>query len=232
MNLFLEAIINRLIHLSRCHVLAAIVLTVPATSMAQTPVAEPSSQQIIDALKPARTRGTRNLGVREATPETPSSATPVGNAPAATTAPVAPATPPTATDATSVPASTAGAAAQPVTVTPPKPASIDLAIQFEFDSSKVSPASKKTLDILAIALASPELAGLRFRIEGHTDSKGSVAYNQKLSQARANEVKRMLVTQKIAGSRLVTVGKGSSEPLNAADPTAGENRRVRIVSLN
>jgi outer membrane protein OmpA-like peptidoglycan-associated protein len=115
--------------------------------------------------------------------------------------------------------------------TPAKPASIDLAIQFDFNSSKISAASKKTLDQLAIALASPELASMKFRIEGHTDSKGSAAYNQKLSETRAHAVRNALIVHRIDGARLVAVGKGSTEPLNANDTTAAENRRVRIVNL-
>jgi outer membrane protein OmpA-like peptidoglycan-associated protein len=178
--------------------------------MAQAPVAEPSSQQIIDALKPAKTRGMRNLGVKEAEPEAPSV-----NAPASQAAP----------------APSSAPAAQVASTVPVKPASIDLAIQFEFGSSQVSASSRKTLDALSAALAAPELATLRFRIEGHTDSKGRAAYNRKLSEERANEVKRILVSRKIAGSRLVAEGKGSSQPLNEADPAASENRRVRIVGL-
>lgn len=167
----------------------------PLFGMAQTPVANPSSQQIIDALKPHKTRSIRNLGVREAAHGEQS----------------------------------ANGASSPAT--PLKPASIDLAIQFEFDSSRITPASQKILDTLAAALTAPELANLQFRIEGHTDSRGQPAYNQKLSQARADEVKRSLIALQITGTRLVTEGKGASEPLNRADTTAAENRRVRIVSL-
>lgn len=109
--------------------------------------------------------------------------------------------------------------------------SIDLAIQFEFNSAAVSRDSKKILETLADALASPRLAQSTFQIEGHTDSKGKASYNQTLSQARANEVKRFLTARNISKERLVALGKGSSEPLNRTDTTASENRRVRIISL-
>ena len=167
--------------------LAQAVLT--ASSMAQTPVVDPSSQQIIDALKPVKTRSFRNLGVRQAGRDS---------------------------------VSQGESAAQP---------SIDLAIQFEFGSSRITRASQKILDTLAVALTAPELADMRFRIEGHTDSKGAPAYNQKLSQARADEVKRTLVKHRIAADRLVPEGKAATEPLNRNDTTAPENRRVRIVHL-
>ena len=108
---------------------------------------------------------------------------------------------------------------------------IDLAIQFEFDSSKISPASEKILHVLSVALASPELRGLHFRIEGHTDNVGTAQYNQKLSLQRAEEVKRILIANRINPDQLVTEGKGFSEPANHQDLTAAENRRVRIVNI-
>lgn len=175
-------------------------LGLPLWSMAQTPVADPTAAQIIDALKPAKTRGLRNLEVKEAAPAQPS-------------------------------ANAAVPGAAPAASAPMQPASIDLAIHFEFDSSRITAASKKILDALATALAAPELAASRFRIEGHTDNKGPATHNQKLSQARADEVKRTLVARRIAEDRLVAEGKGASAPVNRDRPAAAENRRVRIVSL-
>ena len=81
------------------------------------------------------------------------------------------------------------------------------------------------------ALASPELRGLHFRIEGHTDNVGTAQYNQKLSLQRAEEVKRILIANRINPDQLVTEGKGFSEPANHQDLTAAENRRVRIVNI-
>ena len=113
---------------------------------------------------------------------------------------------------------------------PPVRRAVDLAIQFEFGSSRRSVASRKTLGELVVALSSPELIAKKFRIEGHTDSKGNPKYNLKLSALRANEVRRYLVAHHIQPGRLTAVGKGASEPINDNDPTAVENRRVRIVS--
>ncbi|MES2257235.1 MAG: OmpA family protein [Pseudomonadota bacterium] len=183
---------------------------------AQTPPADPSAQQIIDALKPKpaepapaaappKRAKTRNLMVE---------AVPAADAASADGGSIAP-----------------SASAAPAPAPPAQATSISLAIQFEVNSDKVKPASMQTLASLAAALQAPELSKLRFRLEGHTDGNGQPAYNRKLSAQRAEQVKRVLVANRVAPGRLVTEGKGSSELLNPADPGAAENRRVRIVSL-
>ncbi|MDH5539154.1 MAG: OmpA family protein [Rhizobacter sp.] len=116
-------------------------------------------------------------------------------------------------------------------VTTVPPASIDLTIQFDFGSAATREESRPLLESLADALQSPELQGSRFLIEGHTDAVGSAAHNLKLSIDRADEVRRILVVSGVMPSRITTAGRGSEQPANAADPKAGENRRVRIVNL-
>ncbi|WP_199219770.1 OmpA family protein [Limnohabitans sp. Jir61] len=112
------------------------------------------------------------------------------------------------------------------------PPSVSLTIQFDFDSSKVSASSASQLDQLAKALKSDDLSPLSFRVEGHTDAKGSAEYNLNLSQARADAVKKHLQRLGVTASRLETEGMGDKDPANAADKFAAENRRVRIVTLN
>lgn len=109
--------------------------------------------------------------------------------------------------------------------------SIDLAIQFEFNSNRIKAESMKMLEDLSMALNSKELQGVSFMVEGHTDGVGSNAYNMRLSQLRADQVKGILVNKKVAAKRLKSVGKGFSEPLNANDIRSPENRRVRIISM-
>ncbi|MGE0114320.1 MAG: OmpA family protein [Steroidobacteraceae bacterium] len=71
-------------------------------------------------------------------------------------------------------------------------------------------------------------------IEGHTDSIGSVPYNQGLSQRRADAVKSYLVAQGIEASRLVATGKGESTPIGDNSTVTGrqQNRRVEIIIAN
>ena len=112
------------------------------------------------------------------------------------------------------------------------PPSISLTIQFDFNSSKVSASSASQLDQLAKALKSDDLATLSFRIEGHTDGKGSADYNLSLSQMRADAVKKYLLRSGVTQARLETEGMGDKDLVNKEDKFAAENRRVRIVTLN
>ena len=67
-------------------------------------------------------------------------------------------------------------------------------------------------------------------VEGNTDSVGGEAYNQKLSERRAEAVKDVLVKSGIEGDRLSTVGYGETRPIAPNDTEEGraKNRRVSI----
>ena len=109
---------------------------------------------------------------------------------------------------------------------------VDLSIQFEFDSAKILPESKPHLDNLARAINSNELRGFAFMVEGYTDGVGLQSYNLRLSDQRAIAVLNYLATSgSVNRSRLKAVGKGSNDLLVPDRPDAAENRRVRI-SLN
>jgi len=110
--------------------------------------------------------------------------------------------------------------------------SVSLLIQFDFDSARVRSESEQTLRNLAEALQSPALLQSRFAVEGHTDAKGSAAYNQQLSQRRAQAVRELLVRSGVEASRLSASGKGATELADQADPYAAANRRVRVVNLD
>jgi outer membrane protein OmpA-like peptidoglycan-associated protein len=91
--------------------------------------------------------------------------------------------------------------------------SIDLHIPFEFNSDKLTTEGLLTLKRLGAALKDPRLSGYRFRIAGHTDAKGSMEYNQKLSERRAEAVRNYLVFQyDIEPDRIETVLRKDSTP--------------------
>jgi len=113
----------------------------------------------------------------------------------------------------------------------PAARAIDMNVQFEFASAKITRDGSDALQQLAIAMKAPQLANARFMIEGHTDAKGTAKYNLDLSGRRAQSVVVYLRSQGIDSARLESVGKGFNELLNEDDPLAAENRRVRIVAL-
>ena len=110
---------------------------------------------------------------------------------------------------------------------------IDLpAIQFEFDSDRLTLSAMDQMRELTNALRSAELSSLSFAIQGHTDGVGSAEYNRSLSHRRARSVKRYLVeTGGIDGVRLVEVGLGENYPIPGLQPEDDRNRRVEIVNL-
>jgi outer membrane protein OmpA-like peptidoglycan-associated protein len=104
-------------------------------------------------------------------------------------------------------------------------------ITFNFDSADLTHEAQAMLDRIAIALRDPSIRTLDYRIEGHTDAKGSIAYNQILSQRRAETVRNYLITMGISEQRLIAVGFGKTRPLPnppAASPYAPINRRVQF----
>lgn len=128
-------------------------------------------------------------------------------------------------------ASMATSAPAPAPVAKPaKPASINMQINFDFNSDRISGTSEQTMATLAKALTSPQLENRSFTVIGHTDGKGSSAYNKALSDRRAASVRRYLIDNGVSASRLRAVGKGKSELLNPNDPYAAENRRVEILA--
>ena len=106
-------------------------------------------------------------------------------------------------------------------------------IHFDVDSAHIQPRSEPV--IAEIAQIMQETPGLRFQVEGHTDSDGGAAYNLGLSQRRAQAVVDDLVNRyKIARSRLVAKGFGLTKPVasNASDAGKALNRRVELLRLN
>jgi outer membrane protein OmpA-like peptidoglycan-associated protein len=113
----------------------------------------------------------------------------------------------------------------------PKP-TIDLTINFEFNSAKLSSDSQSQLSELGKALNSSELSPYRIKVTGHTDGVGSDSYNMDLSKRRAAAVVNFLSSQlSVSASRLISVGMGKRNLKFPEDPENGANRRVEITQL-
>lgn len=102
---------------------------------------------------------------------------------------------------------------------------IDFEIQFKLGSAELSPVSEKTLNEIAKILAmAPDRCVF---VEGHTDASGNADRNLRLSRDRANSVVQYIVGKAgVLRSRLITAGKGSTEPAKGLDPRDSRNRRV------
>ena len=122
----------------------------------------------------------------------------------------------------------------PVVVAAPAPAPVAEKVSFasealfDFDQSTLKPQGKAALDQLL-----GQLTGMDLEVivtVGHTDAVGSDAYNQKLSQRRAEAVKAYLVAQGVETNRVYTEGKGETQPVADNTTAAGraKNRRVTV----
>ena len=102
-------------------------------------------------------------------------------------------------------------------------------VLFAYDRSDLNVAAQSSLDKLKAALIKyPETNIL---VIGHTDSKGTLQYNQTLSESRANAVSSYTSYNGISTSRLTTIGKGETDPIATNDTEEGSasNRRVEFV---
>lgn len=105
-------------------------------------------------------------------------------------------------------------------------------VNFEFNSANLKTGSEKVLDEMIRALkANPDVS---IEIQGHTDSQGSLAYNQKLSEQRAGTVLKYLTDNGINATRLKSIGFGETKPVADNSTEAGrlQNRRVEVHRLN
>lgn len=101
-------------------------------------------------------------------------------------------------------------------------------VLFAFDSAELTDAARARLRDVGGRLQGADV--IEIKVQGHTDSVGSDAYNQGLSERRARSVADFLVAQGVPASKLSTEGFGESRPVadNATDAGRAQNRRVEI----
>jgi outer membrane protein OmpA-like peptidoglycan-associated protein len=113
----------------------------------------------------------------------------------------------------------------------PEDEQVYVSIKFDFDSAALRDDQKPRLAELCRAMHNVNVNV--FRIVGHTDAVGSASYNDRLSQLRAEEVKRYMVDDcGIPADRLEAVGVGPRHPLNPDNPRGEENRRVEFQAMS
>lgn len=104
-------------------------------------------------------------------------------------------------------------------------------IKFDVNKATIKPESAGTINyIYKMMKDNPDL---RFSIEGHTDSDGDDAFNQTLSEKRAEAVRTELIKLGISADRLTSKGWGESKPMTGNDTSEGkaQNRRVEFIKL-
>lgn len=106
----------------------------------------------------------------------------------------------------------------------------DSGILFGFDSSQLKAQAQENLAALANSLNDMDEDALLL-VAGHTDATGSDAYNQTLSEARADAAALYLAQQGLSAEQIQTLGMGESEPVadNATDTGRAQNRRVEVA---
>jgi outer membrane protein OmpA-like peptidoglycan-associated protein len=104
-------------------------------------------------------------------------------------------------------------------------------ILFATGSSAVRPDLQR--DLAAVASNLQAYPDSTIQIIGHTDSDGEAAFNQQLSEGRANAVASVLLNNGISRNRIQSFGRGESQPVSSnLDPRGkAQNRRVEIVIL-
>jgi outer membrane protein OmpA-like peptidoglycan-associated protein len=104
------------------------------------------------------------------------------------------------------------------------------AAEFALGKAELSEDAKFVLHDLAKMMQ--KNPSIRLKLVGHTSAEGDAALNQRLSEARAKSAVDFLVSHGgIDASRLESVGKGSSELKNTANPMAPENRRTEFIVI-
>jgi len=205
---------------------------------------DPAALQLIERLRPqagGQTRGIRVPGAAPAgaAPSAPVQPAPVFGAPSAEgssgssgSAVAGPGAPTARPPASAQPRE--AVARPPVRETTSDAPSASITVTFASGSAALTPQAEQALAPLGRALNSQDLAGFRFRIEGHTDTVGSAGLNQALSERRAAAVRDFLIQRYgVNPSRIEAVGLGQTQllvPTPDNTPNA-RNRRVQVVNI-
>jgi OmpA-OmpF porin, OOP family len=105
-------------------------------------------------------------------------------------------------------------------------------IFFDYNKATIKKVSFPLLD--EVALAFLDHPAIQVRIEGHTDSRGGDKFNKKLSQKRAESVRKYLIDKGVDGSRMEPKGYGEEQPIadNRTEEGRSQNRRVEFIIVS
>lgn len=114
----------------------------------------------------------------------------------------------------------------------PSAGELGMVIYFDFDSSEVRPQDQELVSRHAVQISDD--VGVRVRLEGHADERGSREYNIGLGERRSQAVRQMLLIQGVSTSQLSTVSFGEERPASfgSSESDYAQNRRVEIKYTN
>lgn len=114
----------------------------------------------------------------------------------------------------------------------PSAGELGMVIYFDFDSSEVRPQDQELVSRHAAQIS--DNLGMRIRLEGHADERGSREYNIGLGERRSQAVRQMLLIQGVSASQLSTVSFGEERPASfgSSESDYAQNRRVEIKYTN
>ena len=126
------------------------------------------------------------------------------------------------------PAATPSAETQPAATAQPAALPTLAAVHFATDKSDLSPEAKATLDQAAVAMKQDK--NIHLRVEGYTDSTGTVPHNENLAGARAAAVVEYLKAKGVDNAQLTGEGFGPEKPVDTNATVSGkaDNRRVEL----
>lgn len=117
----------------------------------------------------------------------------------------------------------------PVEVDLPK---VSMTVNFELDSARLTADGQLALRSLAKALLDTRMMDMSFQVAGHTDGRGDAAYNQRLSETRAQVVVDHLINfYEVPRTMLIPIGYGMSRPMDSVNLLNPLNRRVEIINI-
>lgn len=109
-------------------------------------------------------------------------------------------------------------------------ARVELLVNFEFDRSEVQ--DRYLPEIEQVANFMDQYPDTMVELEGHTDSVGTDAYNQALSQRRANAVRQVMIERfGVPASRVSAEGFGESQPVASNESAAGRAQNRRVITV-
>ena len=114
----------------------------------------------------------------------------------------------------------------------PSAGELGMVIYFDFDSSEVRPQDQELVSRHAMQVSGD--MGVRVRLEGHADERGSREYNIGLGERRSQAVRQMLMIQGVSASQISTVSFGEERPASfgSSEMDYAQNRRVEIKYTN